>query len=138
MHHLLQWAVAGTTFHLHLTAAALLCLLATGLLLPASVEPTQLLFALALPDVDALPHPFEGVVDRSAVRFPDHLAVGGRDRVHSALMDQGVVVEAGTLVAGNIATAEVARLARMLAKELQQVDQQEQQQQEVLLRVEGA
>lgn len=138
MHHLLQWAVAGTTFLLHLTAAALHCLPATGLLLPASVEPTQLLFALALPDVDVLPHPFEDVADRSAVRFPDHLSVDGRDRVHLVLMDQGVAVEAGTLVAGNIAIAEVARLARMLAKELQQVGQQEQHQQEVLLSVEGA
>jgi hypothetical protein len=137
MHHLLQWAVAGTTFLLHPTAAALQCLPATGLLLLASVEPTQLLFALALPDVDALLRPFEDVADRSAVHFPDHLSVDGRDRVHLAHMDQGVAVEAGTLVAGNIAIAEVARLVQMLAGELQQVEGQEQRQQEVLVGVEG-
>src|SRR5689334_14819088 len=101
MHHLHRWAVAGTTFLLHPMAAALHFLPATDPLLLVFVEPTQLLFVLALPDVDALLHPFEDVADRSAARSPDRQFVDERDRVHSAHMDQGVAAEAGTPVVEN-------------------------------------
>jgi len=120
MHHLHRRAVAGTTFLLHPTAAALHFLPTTGPLPLAFVEPMQPLFVLALPDVDALLHPFEDVADRSAARSPDRQYVDERDRVHLAHMDQGVEAEAGTPAAENIATAEVARLVPMLVKEEQQ------------------
>lgn len=110
MHHLHRWAVAGTTFLLHLTAAVLHFLPATDLLLLAFVGPMQLRSVLALPDVDALLHPFEDVADRSAARSPDRQFVDERDRVHSVHMDQGAAAEAGIPVVENIATAEVARL----------------------------
>lgn len=139
MHHLHRWAVAGTTFLLHPTAAVPHFLPTMDPLLLAFVGPMQLLSVLALLDVDALLHPFEDVVDRSAARSPDRQFVDERDRVHSAHMDQGVAAEAGTPVVENIATAEVARLVRMLVKEEQQEQYQwDQRQQEVLVRVEGA
>ena len=139
MHRLHRWAVAGMIFLLHPTAAALHFLPATDLLLLAFVEPMQLLFVLALPDVDALLHPFEDVADRSAARYPDRQFADERDRVHSAHMDQGVAAEAGTPVAENIVTAEVARLVRMRVKEEQQEQYQwHQRQQEILVKVAGA